>query len=114
MRQVWYWGADKSLARPGRKQARKHVWDASDFRNFETRAVIKSSPTQGKEPKEIYAIRTETLDCFLPARAKDLSAPLYIKDNYFTDTQCTVRNNGSSLFLYYLHKIKRIKKRYLM
>ena len=33
-------GADKSLARPGRKQARKHVRDARDFNNIETRAVI--------------------------------------------------------------------------
>jgi len=36
-----YWAADKSLARPGRKQARKHVRDARDFNNIETRAVIK-------------------------------------------------------------------------
>ena len=33
---------------------------------------------QGKAPKEIHAILTETLACFLPGRAKDLSAPLYI------------------------------------
>ena len=32
---------------------------------------------QGKAPKEIWAILTETLACFLPGRAKDLSAPLY-------------------------------------
>ena len=32
---------------------------------------------QGKAPKEIDAILTETLACFLPGRAKDLSAPLY-------------------------------------
>ena len=36
-----YRGADKSLARPGRKQARKHVREAHDFNNIETRAVIK-------------------------------------------------------------------------
>jgi len=36
-----YRAADKSLARPGRKQARKHVTDANDFNNIETRAVIK-------------------------------------------------------------------------
>jgi len=35
-----YWGADKFLARPGRKQARKHVRDPLDFNNIETRAVI--------------------------------------------------------------------------
>ena len=33
--------ADKSLARPGRKQARKHVRDARNFNNIETRASIK-------------------------------------------------------------------------
>ena len=36
-----YRGADKSLARTGRKQARKHVRDARDFNNIETRAIIK-------------------------------------------------------------------------
>ena len=30
---------------------------------------------QGKAPKEIHAIVTETLACFLPGRAKDISAP---------------------------------------
>ena len=54
-----YQGADKSLAQPGRKQAQKHVRDV-----------------QGKAPKEIHAILTEALACFLPGRAKDLSAPL--------------------------------------
>jgi len=32
---------------------------------------------QGKALKEIYAILTETLACFLSGRAKDLSAPLF-------------------------------------
>jgi len=41
IRRCNYRGVDKSLARPGRKQARKHVRDASDFNNIETRAVIK-------------------------------------------------------------------------
>ena len=72
-----YRGADKSLARPGRKQSQKHVRDARDFNNIETRDVIKS-PLQGKAPKEIHAILTETLACSLPGRAKDLSAPLYL------------------------------------
>jgi len=72
-----YRGADKSLARPGRKQARKHVRDVRDFNNIETRAVIKVFFfLQGEAPKEIRAILTETLACFLPGRAKDLSAPL--------------------------------------
>ena len=67
-----YRGADKSLARPGRKQARKHVRDARDFNNIETRPVIKCFFLQGKAPKEIHAILTEILACFLPGRAKDL------------------------------------------
>ena len=33
-------GTDESLARPGRKQARKHVRDAREISNIETRAVI--------------------------------------------------------------------------
>jgi len=60
-----------------RQKARTHVRDARDFNNIETRAVINFfSPLQGKAPKEIHAILTETLACFLPGRAKDLSAPL--------------------------------------
>jgi len=71
-----YWGADKSLARPVRKQARKHVRGARDFNNIETQAVFKFFfPLQGKARKETDAILTETLACFLPGRAKDLSVP---------------------------------------
>jgi len=69
-------GADKSLAGPGRKQTRKHVRDARDFNKIETRAVIKFLFLKGKASKEIHAILTETLACFLLGRAKDLSAPL--------------------------------------
>ena len=36
---ILYRGADKSSARPGRKQAQKRVRDARDFNNIETRAV---------------------------------------------------------------------------
>ena len=75
-----YWGADKSLARPGRKQARNHVRDARDVNKIETRAVIEFLFLQGKAPKEIHAISTETLACFLLGRDKDLSAPLYISE----------------------------------
>ena len=70
-------GPDKSLARPGRKQPRKHARNARDFNNMETPIVIRFFLIlQGKAPKEIHAILTETLACFLPGRAKDLSAPL--------------------------------------
>ena len=71
-----YRGTDKSLARPGRKQARKRVRDARDFNRIETRAVIQFLFLQGKAPKEIHGILTETLACFLSGQAKDLSAPL--------------------------------------
>jgi len=53
---------------------------------------------QGKAPKEIRAILTETLACFLPGRAKDLPASLYMcptifipKDVQHTD-EYTVEN----------------------
>jgi len=36
-----YRGPDTSLARPGKKQARKNVRDACDFNNIETRAVVE-------------------------------------------------------------------------
>ena len=72
----FYRGADKSLARPGREQAPKHVRDARDFNNVETRAAIEFVFLQGKAPKEIHAILREKLACFLPGRAKDLSAHL--------------------------------------
>jgi len=68
--------ADKSLARPGRKESRKHVRDERDFNNIETRAVIKLFFLKGKAPKEIHAILKDTLACFLPGRGKDLSALL--------------------------------------
>jgi len=71
-----YRGVDKSLARPGGKEARKHARGARDFNNIEMRAVIKFVFQQGKAPKEIHAILTETLACFLPGRAKNFSAPL--------------------------------------
>ena len=75
-----YRGADKSLVRPGKKHALKHVREARDFNNIETRAVIELFFLQGKAPKDIHAILTEILACFLPGRAKDISAPLYYLD----------------------------------
>ena len=74
---MMYRDADKFLARPRWTQARKHIRDARDFNNIETRAVIKFFFLQGKTPKEIHAILIETLACYLPGRAKNLSAPLY-------------------------------------
>jgi len=60
---VIYRGADKSLARPGRKQARKHVRDARDFNNIETRVVTKFFPParQGAEGNLRHSDRNITL-----------------------------------------------------
>jgi hypothetical protein len=66
------------------KQARKHVRDARDFNKIETRAVIKFLLSQDMASKVIHAILTETLACFLPGRAKDLSAPAVFKDSVRT------------------------------
>ena len=43
--------------------------DARDFNNMETRAVIKFFFLQGKAPKEIHAIMTETLGEHAPSYA---------------------------------------------
>jgi len=50
---IIYRSADKSLDRPGKKQARKHVREARDFNNIEPRAVIKIFFLHDKAPKEI-------------------------------------------------------------
>ena len=81
---IFYRDADKSLARPGKKQARNQVTDERDFNNIETRAVTNFFFLQGKAPKEIHAIVTETLACFLPGQAKDLPAPLYASSMHLT------------------------------
>ena len=56
-------GADKSLARPGTKQARKHDRDARDFNNIETRAVIKFffSAREGAEGNSRHSDRNISL-----------------------------------------------------
>jgi len=56
-------GADKSLARPRRNKARKHVSDARDFNNIETRAVIKYFPhaREGAEGNSRHSDRNISL-----------------------------------------------------
>jgi len=59
---------------------------------------------RGKAPKKIHAILTETLSCFLPGRAKDLSAPLYCEYRLYQRD----RNTGSycqivMIFEYFQH-----------
>jgi len=111
-------GADKSLARPGRIQAWKHVWDTRDFNNIETRAVVKNFFLQGKALKEIHAILAETLACFLPGRAKDLSATLYTQSGSLISLRKTafccyfLRLRLVVPFLYFI-QLFFIKKTYL-
>jgi len=52
--------------------------DARDFNNIETRAVIKFFFLQGKAPKDIHAILTETLGENAPSYAtiKNLGGPV--------------------------------------
>ena len=79
---IEYRSADKSLARPdGGGKTRKHIRDARDFNIIKTRAVKFFFFLQGEATKEIHAILTETLACFLRGRAKDLSVPLYNINN---------------------------------
>jgi len=47
------------------------------------------SPLQGNAPKEIDAILTETLACFFPGRAKDLSAVIWDRRKSKQDNQYT-------------------------
>jgi hypothetical protein len=57
-------GADNFLGRTGRKQARKHISDARDFNNIETRAVIKiffCSARQGAEGNSRHSDRNISL-----------------------------------------------------
>ena len=56
-------GADKSLARSGIETTRKHVRDARDFNNIETRAVVKFlfPPRQGAEGNSRHSDRNITL-----------------------------------------------------
>ena len=72
-------GADKSLASPGMKQAREARRGRARFQQNRDAICHKVFffSLQGKAPKEIHAILTETQACFLPGRVKDLSVPLY-------------------------------------
>jgi len=90
-------GADKSLARPGMKQARKHVRDARDLTTSRRELSSSFFLLQGKTPKEIHAILTETLAYFLPGRAKDLAAPLYLLERHGLNKEKTL-SRGSPCY----------------
>ena len=69
-----YRGADKSLSRPGRSLVA--CQGSARFQQHRDASCRQFFFLQGKALKEIHAILTETLDCFLLGRAKDLSVPL--------------------------------------
>ena len=68
-----YGGADQEGNKLGSMSGTRAISTTS------RRELSSSFFLQGKAPKEIHAILTETLACFLPGRAKDLSAPLYLE-----------------------------------
>jgi len=49
-------GADKSLARPGRKQTQKHDKDERDFNNIETRGIITFPPPPLKDKTSTLSV----------------------------------------------------------
>jgi hypothetical protein len=70
-------GAGKSLARPESETSSEACQERATFQQHRDASCHQVFfLLQGKAPKEIYAILTETLACFIPGRAKDLSAPL--------------------------------------
>jgi len=66
---------------------------------------------QGKAPKEIHAILTETLACFLPGRVKDLSAHQVLFS--IITNKCTINNNikiiNNNTILHWLNAIRNKK-----
>ena len=66
--------------------------DARDFNNIETRAVIKFFFLQGKAPKEIHAILTETLEEHAPSYATVKSWVTQFKRGDFST--CDARRPG--------------------
>ena len=88
------------LIRPQPDQEGPKLGSMSGTRAISTtsRRVLSSIPyhLKGKVPKEIHAIMTETLACFLPGRAKDLSAPLYIG---IVQEFCESRHSQQRIFM---------------
>ena len=98
----FYMDADKSLARPGRKQANVSVRMASisfgalpcrkrDLMTARFSMLLKSRAS-------LVCFRT----CFLPGRAKDLSAPRYLPQTAFN--RPSVKEN----FFSFWHDISRM------
>ena len=74
-----YRDADKSLVRPKKETSSEASNGRARIQQHRDASCHQFFFLQGKAPKGINAILTETLACFFPGRAKDLSAPcLYV------------------------------------
>ena len=96
-----YRGADKSLARPGRKLALKHVRDARNFNNIKTRAIIKARRRRNFTPF------WHTLACFLPGRATDLLLIRISWKNNLPKIHSTVRHYSDKFHTVYINTMYR-------
>jgi len=72
--------------------------DARDFNNIETRPVVKFFFLQGKAPKEIHAILTETLEEYVPSYATVKNwVTQFKRDDFSTcDSPCPGRSKTVS------------------
>jgi len=90
-----YSGADKSLARPGRKQANVSVRMASIYFGAlpcrEKNLITAGVAMLLKSRASLTCFRA----CFLPGRAKDLSAPRYYAQEYFSHNLLNVKTRIS-------------------
>ena len=93
LRICWYRGADKSLVRPGRKQANVSVgmawisFGALPYRKNNLMTARVSMLLKSRAPLIYFRV------CFLPGRVKDLSAPPSRSHRYkinIYNTICTV------------------------
>jgi len=92
-----YQGADKSLARPGRKQSSEACLGRARFQQHRDASCHQFFFLQGKAPKEIHAFMIERLACFRAGRAKDLSAPLF---SIMDSISCVLKFCCASAFTY--------------
>jgi hypothetical protein len=84
----YYRGADKSLARPGRKQANVFFQKALISFGFLPCRKKNSMTARVSMLLKSRASLTCYRACFLPGRAKDLSAPGKLSSNYYYANLC--------------------------
>jgi len=81
------------------------TWAISTTSRRELSSSPPPPPLQSKAPKEIHATLTETLTCFLPGRAKDLSAPCrnvnILRVNYIIIIRINNNNNNNNNAIIY-------------